>query len=196
MLPARFPPAITSPRGPPSGVKKPPFTAAMPLREAAAACASGHWEPAPPGWSATTSLWLRLSKVTAVMEIPERVVEVTRGAAAGTCGVVAAGFAGEGFAATGISAMGRAAGGCSGRGAQEAISRKTGRIACRNTLGNNTTPSPIAIPHTGFLATASRVWKFGGSDSRSTTAVSISIKPAFSSIAASSPSPKPSQTSA
>lgn len=196
MLPARFPPAMTSPSGPPSGVKKPPFTAARPLRETAAACASGHWEPGPPGWSATTSRWLRLSKVTAVMGIPERVVELTRGVAAGPCGFAVAGFAGAGVAATAFSAMSRAAGGCSGFDAQEATSSKTGKIACRNTLGSNTTAPVIAIPHAGFLATARSVWKFGGSGSRSTTAVSIPTKPAFSSIAANSPSPKPSQTSA
>ncbi len=63
-VPVVVPSAITRPRGVPSGVKNPAFTAAIPPSARAAAAASWNSEPGPCFWSTTRIRWLRASNAT------------------------------------------------------------------------------------------------------------------------------------
>lgn len=81
--PKRFPSVTTSPRGFPSGVKKPAFIAASAPYAREASCAESYADPGPSGWSITSNRWLRESKATPSNSMPCIIFRASEGDFAG-----------------------------------------------------------------------------------------------------------------
>ena len=198
--PMDFPYVITRPRGRPSGVKNPPFTAASAWQARPASRLSFQIDAGPSVWSAMASRCERESKVTPWKEMPKASSRKNRGRQTGdgeVLGGVRAGTAAGRASAVLAMRMGS-------RGARAFPDWGTGwqaEIASEVRSNQRGEGNDMAYQGAGplvqsLVATASNVWNVGCFPPRSAMVVSTAEKPAAPRSDANSASPKPSRRSA